>query len=203
MTVRNELTRSRTRRSDAQPVYHVVEARFEQLEQVLTRDTAHTGSLFKSLVELFFEYTVGIFRLLFLAELSTVFRYFLAFTVDAVLSRRIVLLLQSLVDPIDRLTELTCNLGFWSYISCHCFLIFVFKHTALPGTLCRPVGATYLIADSADGCSVPPAAYTLRRLGARQPLCGSGVTSMISITSMPEPCIVRIADSRPAPGPLT
>lgn len=44
---------------------------------------------------------------------------------------------------------------------------------------------------------------TLLRLGGRQPLWGSGVTSMISVTSMPAPWMVRMADSRPLPGPLT
>src|SRR5699024_7291259 len=100
----------------------------------LTRNTAHTRSLLERLVELFFEHSVRIFRLLLLAQLRTVFRYFLPLAVDAVLSGRIVLFLQRLVDTIDRLTELACNLGFWSYISCHCLLIFVFKHTALPRT---------------------------------------------------------------------
>ena len=45
--------------------------------------------------------------------------------------------------------------------------------------------------------------YTRRRLGGRQPLCGNGVTSTISVTSIPAPWIARIADSRPLPGPLT
>ena len=34
-------------------------------------------------------------------------------------------------------------------------------------------------------------------------MCGSGVTSMISVTSIPLLWMVRIADSRPLPGPLT
>ena len=45
--------------------------------------------------------------------------------------------------------------------------------------------------------------YTRLRLGGRHPLCGSGVTSTISVTSIPLLCKVRIADSRPFPGPLT
>ena len=31
-------------------------------------------------------------------------------------------------------------------------------------------------------------------------MCGSGVTSIISVTSIPAPCIVLTADSRPFPG---
>src|SRR3954467_11192284 len=45
--------------------------------------------------------------------------------------------------------------------------------------------------------------YTRRRFGGRQPLCGIGVTSRIDFTSRPIVCSARIADSRPAPGPLT
>src|SRR5881227_3046463 len=44
---------------------------------------------------------------------------------------------------------------------------------------------------------------TLRRFGGRQPLCGIGVTSLIPTTSMPVFWMVRIAVSRPEPGPLT
>ena len=107
-------------------------------------------------VELFLEYAVGIFRLLLFAQLGTVLRYFLAFAVDAVLSGRIVLLLQCLVDTIDRLTELTCDLGLWSYISCHCFLIFVFKHPAPSAPHTGPADATHLIADSAEDLRIIP-----------------------------------------------
>src|SRR3954471_14296680 len=44
---------------------------------------------------------------------------------------------------------------------------------------------------------------TRRRLGGRQPLCGTGVTSLMPVTSMPVFCSERIAVSRPEPGPLT
>src|SRR4051812_36925655 len=44
---------------------------------------------------------------------------------------------------------------------------------------------------------------TRRRLGGRQPLCGTGVTSWIAPTSRPVACRLRIAVSRPEPGPLT
>src|SRR5271157_2819897 len=45
--------------------------------------------------------------------------------------------------------------------------------------------------------------YTLRRLGGRQPLCGTGVTSLMVRTSRPAAESARTADSRPDPGPLT
>ncbi len=45
--------------------------------------------------------------------------------------------------------------------------------------------------------------YTRRRFGGRQPLCGTGVTSRIAVTSRPTAWSARMAASRPAPGPLT
>src|SRR3954449_9143569 len=44
---------------------------------------------------------------------------------------------------------------------------------------------------------------TLRRFGGRQPLWGIGVTSLMPTTSMPVFWMVRIAVSRPDPGPFT
>src|SRR3954468_21343145 len=44
--------------------------------------------------------------------------------------------------------------------------------------------------------------YTLRRLGGRQPLCGTGVTSAIEPILRPMAFSARTADSRPGPGPL-
>src|SRR6476619_8016462 len=44
---------------------------------------------------------------------------------------------------------------------------------------------------------------TRRRLGGRQPLWGTGVTSLMPVTSMPVFCSERIAVARPEPGPLT
>src|SRR5438105_3980996 len=45
--------------------------------------------------------------------------------------------------------------------------------------------------------------YTRRFFGGRQPLCGSGVTSSITLIDNPAACKAVIADSRPEPGPLT
>src|SRR5437588_2295236 len=41
-----------------------------------------------------------------------------------------------------------------------------------------------------------------RRLGGRQPLCGTGVTSAIETIFSPRALRARTADSRPGPGPL-
>src|SRR5574342_1189262 len=46
----------------------------------------------------------------------------------------------------------------------------------------------------------PP--QTRRRLGGRQPLCGTGVTSEIDMILKPTALRARTADSRPGPGPL-
>src|SRR5215216_2809488 len=46
-------------------------------------------------------------------------------------------------------------------------------------------------------------AQPLRRFGWRQPLCGTGVTSLIDVTSMPVFWMLRTAVSRPEPGPFT
>src|ERR1043165_9871835 len=45
--------------------------------------------------------------------------------------------------------------------------------------------------------------YTRRFLRGRQPLCGTGVTSLMVGISRPMAWRARIADSRPEPGPLT
>src|SRR5271170_6427351 len=47
------------------------------------------------------------------------------------------------------------------------------------------------------------ACYTRRRFGGRQPLCGTGVTSLMALMCNPEDARARTADSRPAPGPFT
>src|SRR4030067_131918 len=41
-----------------------------------------------------------------------------------------------------------------------------------------------------------------RRLGGRQPLCGTGVTSLMLVIFSPIAFRARTADSRPGPGPL-
>src|SRR5215475_2864157 len=61
-----------------------------------------------------------------------------------------------------------------------------------------PVYRAILVAYS---CRFP--AQTRRRLGGRQPLCGTGVTSWIEPTSRPVAWSDLIAVSRPEPGPLT
>ncbi|EHE95045.1 hypothetical protein STHE1630_00037, partial [Streptococcus thermophilus CNCM I-1630] len=47
-------------------------------------------------------------------------------------------------------------------------------------------------------CTIVIKNYTRRRFGGRAPLCGTGVTSRIAVTSRPAAARARIADSRPA-----
>ena len=58
-------------------------------------------------------------------------------------------------------------------------------------------------AEPADGVAGLARHQTLLRFGGRQPLCGTGVTSLIEVTSSPAAWSERIAASRPEPGPLT
>src|SRR5262249_58346460 len=57
-------------------------------------------------------------------------------------------------------------------------------------------------AQAADGAGVARHQTLLRFFG-RQPLWGMGVTSLMPDTSRPEFCRLRMAVSRPDPGPLT
>src|SRR5207344_3194586 len=49
-------------------------------------------------------------------------------------------------------------------------------------------------------CTAP--CQTLRRFGGRHPLWGTGVTSLMAVTSRPVFCSDRMAVSRPEPGPF-
>src|SRR6185312_15301483 len=57
--------------------------------------------------------------------------------------------------------------------------------------------------DVLRGLRIGQFGYTRRRLGARQPLCGIGVTSRMVVMVKPEACRARSALSRPEPGPAT
>jgi len=120
VAVRHQLPGCGARRGDPQTVNHIIQTALEQLQQVLTGDTAQTSRSFVSPVELFFLHTVNRLSLLFFEQLRTVFGYFLAFTGKSVLSRGIVLLLKRLIRPENCLAELSGDFCFWSYISSHC-----------------------------------------------------------------------------------
>ena len=64
VTVRDELTSSCTRLSDAEAIDDVVEAAFQELEEHFTRDTLRALSLFEEVAELTLEYAIGVLSLL-------------------------------------------------------------------------------------------------------------------------------------------
>ena len=107
--MRDELTSSCTRLSDAEAIDDVVEAAFQELEEDFTRDTLRALSLFEEVAELTLEYAIGVLRLLLFLELDAIFAR-LTTAVVAVLSRRIVLLGEYLVSTEDRCAKLTGDL---------------------------------------------------------------------------------------------
>src|SRR5258708_6709938 len=73
------------------------------------------------------------------------------------------------------------------------------------GAVYNPRGLlpAYSTRSLAGAASIKLQTQTLRFFGGRQPLCGIGVRSLITLTSRPAVDNARTADSRPAPGPLT
>src|SRR5258708_3073414 len=73
------------------------------------------------------------------------------------------------------------------------------------GAVYNPRGLlpAYSTRSLAGAASIKLQTQTLRFFGGRQPLCGIGVRSLITLTSRPAVDSARTADSRPAPGPLT
>ena len=124
MAVRNELAGSRTRRGDTQAVNDVVQAALQQLQQVLTRDTTHAGSLLVGARELLLQQAVRVLRLLLLAQLRAVLRHFLALARQTMLSGRIVALFEHLIRTIDSFAEFTGDFRFRSYVFSHCSVFF-------------------------------------------------------------------------------
>ena len=118
--------------------------------------------------------------------------FFPLLTVVTVLSWRIISFLERFISTKDGFSKFACNFSFWTSVSCH-FIIGWCKRSYELRSLPSITIILLLIKIN----------YTLRLLGGRHPLCGSGVTSMISVTSMPLLCSVLIADSRPLPGPFT
>src|SRR3954453_9826708 len=151
--------------------HDVVEPQLEHLEQRLTGHALATVRLGVDPAELLLHEAVDAARLLLLAQLEQVLRA-LALPVSAGLTGRVRAALDRALHRVA-LGALEVELH------------------ALPA------------AEPADGTCVTShllAPQTRRRLGGRQPLWGTGVTSLMPVTSMPAVCSERIAVSRPAPG---
>ena len=118
VTVKHELTGCCTGGCDTETVNDVVETAFEKLEKDFTGDTLGAGCFLKEVVELFFENAVGVFGLLFLAELHTVFRG-LATLVLTVLARRVIFLGKDFVFAEDGFAKFAGDSGSGTCVSSH------------------------------------------------------------------------------------
>ena len=119
MAVQNQLTGGCTGGCDAQTVNNVVQTAFQKLKEDLTGDTLEARCFLEEVAELTFEYTVGVFGFLLLAELNTVFRCF-ATLVGAMLARGEVASCEYFVFAEDRFAEFTGYFGLGTCVSCHC-----------------------------------------------------------------------------------
>ena len=107
--VRHQLTGGSASRCKSQPINHIIQTAFQQLQQYNPRHTRSTLSFFIGNAELSFQHPICIFCFLLFAQLNTVFRSFTT-TRIAMLSRRIVFLRQNLVWTENRFTKLARNL---------------------------------------------------------------------------------------------
>src|SRR3954453_11308769 len=151
----------------------VVEAALEDAQQVLAGDALLAGGLLVVVAELLLEDAVVAARLLLLAQLDPVLGLLLA--PAAVIAGRVGAALDAALVGQAAL--------------------------ALEEQL-LPLTAALLALRRVIACHVS-VVQTLRRLRGRQPLCACGVTSLTPVTSSPAAWRLRIAVSRPEPGPLT
>src|ERR1035438_736690 len=156
------------------PVHDVVQAALQDLKQVVSGHTPLAGGFLVVAVELTLEDAVDPAGLLLLPDLEQVLA--LLGPVAAVLTRR--------VGPDLNRALRRIALG------------------ALQEEL-HLLAAAELAVRTCVSSHLRATPQTRRRLGRRQPLCGTGVTSWIEPTSRPVACSDRIAVSRPDPGPLT
>src|ERR1700761_2815477 len=155
-------------------VDHVVEAALQDLQQRLTRTARLVRGLDVVAVELLLKDAVDAAGLLLLADLKQVLAVLLAD--PAVLTRRV-------GTDLDRALRRVALRALEEKLD----LLTAAQLAVRPGV-------------TSHLCMSP---QTRRRLGGRQPLCGTGVTSWMEPTSSPVACSDRIAVSRPEPGPLT
>src|SRR5487761_2264535 len=172
--VRDELARHVAALGEACAVDHVVETALQDLKQRLAGPAGLAGGLDVVAVELLLEHAVDAAGLLLLADLEQVLAVLRAD--PAVLTRRV-------GTDLDRALRRVALRALEEELD----LLTAAQLAVRPGV-------------TSHLCLSP---QTRRRLGGRQPLCGTGVTSWIEPTSRPVACSDRIAVSRPEPGPLT
>ena len=175
VAVADELAGLGPRRGEAHPEDDVVEPQLERPEEALAGDAGVRRGDPEVVPELALEDAVDAADLLLLAQLQAVLADLAA--ADGVLAGR--------RRAAARTSTSSCS-------------------SACPsGRASRPPGGRGGRRMRCIGPCVPDSAQTRRRLGARQPLCGMGVMSVIAETSRPAAWSDRIACSRPAPGPFT
>src|SRR5579871_3139338 len=168
--MRHHLTRKWPRRGKPDAENHVVQPRFEQLQQCFAGHTTLLQRLVEHPAELRLHEPVLITQLLLLRQADAVVTLLAPRFLRAVHAGRIRPAFEIFRRAENRLAKSAADANSWSFISCH-------------------------DAKSPD--------YTRRRLGGRHPLCGIGVTSLMTVISRPIACNARIAASRPLPGPFT
>src|SRR5581483_1233168 len=171
--VAHELAGLGARGRKPEPVGDVVEPPLEELQQHVAGDTLAPVGEVEVAAELPLEQTVDAPELLLLAELDRVLRE---------LRPRLAVLAGRIIAPLDGALVRVAPLALQKQLE------------PLPP------------AEAADRARVPChwlPPHTRRRLGGRQPLCGIGVTSLMTVTVNPTAWRLRSADSRPAPGPFT
>src|SRR5579862_8096159 len=174
VTVPDELAGHVPALGEAGAVHDVVEPALQDLEQRLAGTAGLVGGLDVVAVELLLEHAVDAAGLLLLADLQQVLAVLL--TDPAVLTRRV-------GADLDRALRRVALGALEEELD----LLTAAQFAVRPGVTSHR--------------SVSP--QTRRRLGGRQPLCGTGVTSWMEPTSRPVACSDRMAVSRPEPGPLT
>ena len=117
--MRHQLARSAARIGQAKAINYVIQARLQQLEKCLTCHAALAQCTLENAPELFFEKSVLIAQLLFLAERNRVIGLFAPGTSRAVLPGRIILSLQGLGRTKNRHTVAPTYSCFRSCVSAH------------------------------------------------------------------------------------
>jgi len=105
--------------SQAQPEHGVVQPGFQELQEDSTCHAMFVTSLFKKVSELTFQYTVGVFSLLFLHQLDGVVGTLFAPTGVPMLSGWILLFIESFAEAVNGLTERTGFFLFRTFVPCH------------------------------------------------------------------------------------
>src|SRR6185436_17615936 len=104
----------------------IVQPGFKEFNKVFTCYTFPAGCFLKCFAELFFQYTIRVFSLLFFAKLESIFSQTFTFACSAMLTGRVAVFIQPFAIAQNRLTKNAGNLGLWTSVTCHSFYSFRF-----------------------------------------------------------------------------